>query len=170
MPLVFDSEFFDVLQKDVHNLDALQVNEQKALEMEITELGKEVARATKPSRFSKSDMATWREIFELYLEAQIFFATNEREHGNRPSKMALKQLQWFQNQTETRQLAQKFSLRASAQAFQKFLSLNSNLLKNLQFEELNKRAIYKILKSTNFVLFHSTSLCLKTQPCLLTCH
>lgn len=150
VPLVFDAEFFDMLQTDVNSLDTLQSQEEKRMTEEIVALGKEVAQVAKPTRFSKSDLARWRHIFELYLDAEIFFATHEQDHGARSSQVALKQLQWFQNQVEKQQLIKGFKLAESKVAFARFLSLNADLLKNLQFQELNKTAITKILKSKWF--------------------
>ncbi|KAM3508429.1 hypothetical protein MY11210_006743 [Beauveria gryllotalpidicola] len=146
VPLVFDAEFFDMLQNDVNELDALQAEEQEQLTNEITELSKEVSVVSRPSRFSKSDLARWREIFELYLDSNVFFATQECDHGARNSQRALKQLQWFQNEVEKRNLARNFKISQSRQAFARFLQLNASLLKNLQFQELNKLAVSKILK------------------------
>ncbi|KAJ3499796.1 hypothetical protein NLG97_g64 [Lecanicillium saksenae] len=146
VPLVFDAEFFDMLQNDVTELDALQAREQKQLTAEITELSKDIAAVSRPSRFSKSDLARWRDIFELYLDSNVFFATQECDHGARNSQRALKQLQWFQNEVEKRNLARDFKIPQSRQAFARFLQLNASLLKNLQFQELNKLAISKILK------------------------
>lgn len=154
VPLVFDSEFFDMLQNDVTELDALQAEEQKQLTAEITELSKEVSAVSRPSRFSKSDLARWREIFELYLDSNVFFATQESDHGARNSQRALKQLQWFQAEVEKRNLARDFKIPQSRQAFTRFLQLNASLLKNLQFQELNKLAISKILKSEWLGILH----------------
>ena len=147
VPLVFDGEFFDMLQSDVNNLDVLQSEEEKKMTTEVVELGKEVSQVARPSRFSKSDLARWRHIFELYLDAEVFFATHERDHGARSSQKALTQLQWFQGEVDKRQLANNFKLRESRMAFSRFLNLNASLLKNLQFQELNKLAVFKILKS-----------------------
>lgn len=147
VPLVFDAEFFDMLQNDVNELDVLQAEEQKQLTSEITELSKEVSAVSRPSRFSKSDLERWREIFELYLDSNVFFATQECDHGARNSQRALKQLQWFQNEVEKRNLARDFKISQSRHAFTRFLQLNASLLKNLQFQELNKLAVSKILKS-----------------------
>lgn len=147
VPLVFDAEFFDMLQNDVNKLDALQTEEQKQLTTEVMELSKEVSAVSRPSRFSKSDLARWRQIFELYLDANVFFATQESDHGARNSQRAVKQLQWFQNEVDRRNLAKEFKIRESRQAFARFLQLNASLLKNLQFQELNKLAVSKILKS-----------------------
>ena len=149
VPLVFDSEFFDILQSDVSNLEALQTEERKKMTAEVIALGGEVAQLSQPSRFSKTDMARWRRIFELYLDAEVFFATHERDHGSRSSQSALRQLQWFRGEVDKRHLATDFKLRESRAAFSRFLSLNVSLLKNLQFQELNRLAVFKILKSTS---------------------
>lgn len=147
VPLVFDSEFFDILQSDVNNLDALQAKEEKAMVTEIVALRQEISHLTKPSRLSKSDLARWRAIFELYLDAQVFFSTNEQDHGSRTSQTAAKQLQWFQEEITKRNLVKSFKIAESREALVRFLSLNAVLLKNLQFQEINQVAIYKILKS-----------------------
>jgi E3 ubiquitin-protein ligase BAH len=117
LPLVFDSVFFDMLLSDVSNLDALQDTEQDHLQEEVKELGKQVSQVSRPTRFSKSDMDRWRRIFELYLDAEIFFATHEREHGARSSQKALKQLQWFQGEVNKQQLVSSFKLPESRTAF-----------------------------------------------------
>ncbi|KAL7951155.1 SPX domain-containing protein [Trichoderma barbatum] len=146
VPLVFDGVFFDILQSDLTSLDALQATEQDQLQKEVKELGKQVSHVSRPTRFSRSDLDRWRHIFELYLDAEVFFATHEQEHGTRSSQKALQQLQWFQNQVQKQQLSKTFKLAESRTAFSKFLELNLTLLKNLQFQELNLLAISKILK------------------------
>ncbi|PHH81878.1 hypothetical protein CDD83_3457 [Cordyceps sp. RAO-2017] len=146
VPLVFDSEFFGLLQSDVYNLDVLQADEERKMTAEVVELGREVSVVSRPSRFCKNDLARWRYIFELYLDAEVFFATGEVEHGTRPSQKALEQLQWFQEEVNKRRLARDFKRCESKIAFSRFLNLNASLLQNLQFQELNKLAIVKILK------------------------
>lgn len=158
VPLVFDGEFFDILLSDVNNLDVLQAEEEEKMKTEIVDLGKEVALVAKPSRFSKSDLTRWRNIFELYLDAEVFFATHENDHGSRSSQVALKKLKWFQDQVESRELATQFKLPESRAAFTRFMSLNASLLKNLQFQELNKLAVTKILKS-ELNIFSQATLC-----------
>ncbi|KAJ4131912.1 hypothetical protein NW768_006112 [Fusarium equiseti] len=146
VPLTFDAEFFEMLQSDVNHLDALQSEEEKTMTSEIVALGKEVEQVVKPKRFSRTDLARWRQIFELYLDAEIFFATHEQDHGHRTSQKALKQLEWFQDQVAKQHLVQDFKLPESKVAFTRFINLNASLLKNMQFQELNKTAVAKILK------------------------
>lgn len=147
MPLVFDGEFFHMLQQEVNGLDALQAQEEKSMTEEIVALGHQVSHLTKPSRLSKNDLARWRAIFELYLEAQVFFSTYEQDHGTRDSSAAARQLQWFQDQVAQRNLAQQFKMVQSREALVRFLNINALLLKNIRFQEINRTAVYKILKS-----------------------
>ncbi|KAI0118137.1 SPX domain-containing protein [Hypoxylon sp. NC0597] len=148
VPLVFDGEFFEILQTDVSNLDALQEEEQDKLGKEITLLGQDINAATKPSkgRKAKGDLATWRKIFELYLDARIFFSTLENDHGARTSTQAVEQLRWFQDQVLSRKLIHGLKLENSRQAYTRFLSLNALLLQILKFQEINNLAVTKILK------------------------
>lgn len=146
VPLVFDSQFFRMLHTDVSGIDGLQEQEQQRMNQEITNLGQELALVTKPSRFHRTDLEPWRHILELYVEAEVFFATREQAHGTRSSQNALKQLKWFQDQVEKEEYAKKFKLRPSQAAFGRFLRLNASLVKYLQFRELNQLAVRKILK------------------------
>jgi E3 ubiquitin-protein ligase BAH len=147
IPLRFDVEFFGLLQEDVTTLDALQAREQKAMTEKITALSKDMANLTSPSKFTKTDMYRWRELFDIYLQAQIFFSTREQDHGSRSSAVAARQLGWFQNEVTRRGLLEDFKLPASLQAFGRFVTINITLLQNLKFQEMNQKAIGKILKS-----------------------
>ncbi|RYP92590.1 hypothetical protein DL770_001348 [Monosporascus sp. CRB-9-2] len=148
VPLVFDGEFFNILQTDVSNLDTLQEEEQKKLQEEVRNLGREVTKITAPSkgRKSRGDLEKWREIFELYVDARVFFSTRESDHGARTSAQALEQLKWFQDQVLQRNILQGLRLEASRQAFSRFLNMNAVLLQNLKFQEINNKAVTKILK------------------------
>ncbi|KAK8044872.1 hypothetical protein PG993_004896 [Apiospora rasikravindrae] len=148
IPLVFDGEFFDILQNDVFELDTLQGEEAERLKGEIASLGRTMTRTTRPANGKKArdDMARWREIFELYLDARIFFSTRESDHGARTAAQALKQLQWFQQEVLQRKHVQNLKLSASREAFTMFLNLNAMLLQNLKFQEINQLAVTKILK------------------------
>lgn len=147
VPLVFDGEFFNILQTDVDSLDALQQQEERTLETSITTLGEEVSAVARPAKkFSKSDISRWREIFDLYVDAQVFFSSHELDHGSRSSAKAVKQLVWFQKEVQSRGLLEKFKVPSSRLAYTRFLHLNAALLQSLKFQEINKTAITKILK------------------------
>jgi hypothetical protein len=147
LPLVFDHEFFEMLQNDVSNIDSLQDTERQQMSDEIKALGEDLAQITKPRRVHRTDMIPWRNIFELYLDAEVFFATHEQEHGARSSQLALKKLQWFQGEVKKRELQRIFKIPQSQVAYDRFLRINANLLKMLQFQEINQLAVHKILKS-----------------------
>ncbi|OTA98579.1 hypothetical protein M426DRAFT_69528 [Hypoxylon sp. CI-4A] len=148
VPLVFDGEFFEILQTDVSNLDALQGEEQDKLGKEIALLGEEINKATKPSkgRKARGDLETWRNIFELYLDARVFFSNRETDHGARTSAQAIEQLRWFQGQVVSKKLMHGLKLENSRQAYNRFLNMNVLLLQILKFQEINNLAVTKILK------------------------
>lgn len=146
VPLVSDNTFFEILQTDVRGLEALQAQEEKSMKEEIVSLGQEVAHLTKPSRLSRNDLSRWRTIFELYLDAQIFFSTRERDRGSRGSHAAALRLRWFQDEVVKRDFSNQFKMGESRDALSRFMELNAVLLKNVRFQELNHTAVRKILK------------------------
>ncbi|KAI1149725.1 RING-14 protein [Nemania diffusa] len=148
VPLVFDAEFFGILQADVSNIKTLEEEEQAKLEGQIVALGEELGKAVEPSRGrrAKADLDVWRQIFELYLDARIFFSSRESDHGSRTSTQAIEQLRWFQGQVVQRKLVQRLKLSTSHAAFDNFVGINTALLSILKFQEINRLAITKILK------------------------
>lgn len=152
VPLTFDAEFFGLLKNEVLVLDGLQAEEQKALTDEIQALGAEVSKLAVPVKSGKTDLDRWREVFNLYLQAGVFFSTNELDHGSRTSSIALKQLQWFQEQVTRLDIPKTFKLAKSREALHRFTRINMTLLRNLKFQEINQLAITKILKSEDSTL------------------
>ena len=148
IPLTSDCEFFHLLQSEVSSLDALQAREEVLATEEVTSLGKEIARVAAPSiTVARSDIYRWREIISLYSEADIFYSTNETDHGSKNSAAAKKQFQWFLAELEKRKLLKKFKQRESPAVLNHFLQINAELLRNLRFQEINRLAMTKILKS-----------------------
>ena len=92
-------------------------------------------------------MYRWRELIDVYLQAGVFFSTHEIDHGSRTHTAAARQLQWFQSEVARRGLLDLFKLPASRPAFNRFIDINITLLLNLKFQEINRSAIDKILKS-----------------------
>jgi E3 ubiquitin-protein ligase BAH len=151
VPLTFDAEFFTNLQAEVSNFDTLQSEEQIRLTKEIQDLGRTVARIASPSK-SKTDLERWRELFDLYLQAAVFFSTNEQDHGSRNSTVARTQFQWFQTEITNKGIARSFKLAASREALEQFTKINMTLWRNLRFQEINQLAVTKILKSLLTIL------------------
>jgi E3 ubiquitin-protein ligase BAH len=153
IPLTFDSEFFGIIHGDVSILDGLQAQEQEMMTQNIRALGSEISKVANPSKHSKSDINQWRALFDLYLQAGIFFSTNELDHGSRNAAVAMKQLQWFQMEVTKRKIAKSFKLASSRDALKRFMGINLTLLRNIKFQEINQLAISKILKSMLFPPF-----------------
>lgn len=167
VPLTFDAEFFEILQTDVSNIGALQEEEQAKLEGQIVTLGEHLAKAVEPSRGrrAKADLEAWRHIFQLYLDARVFFSSQESDHGARTSKQAVEQLRWFQDQVVQRRLVQRLKLDTSRSTFDNFVNVNAALLSILKFQEINRLAVSKILKSTpSLTLCRQSSLTTLSSP------
>lgn len=147
VPLASDNEFFDLLKGDMSGLDDLQEHEQAQMTKQVMEIGATVSHASVPSKSSETDMARWRQIFELYVRGEIFFSTSERNHGPRNAVEATKQFEWFSEELVKRGLDGKFNKKESPSALDKFLRLNVHLLRHLKFQEINQTAMFKILKS-----------------------
>lgn len=143
IPLTSDSEFFTILNDELSKLSALQAEEKQKLSTNITELGNLIAKLTDPSdKKAKHDLAEWRRVFEKYLDSRVFFATNEQDHGTHNFASAQKNFMSFLKVAQEADFKKKESLTA----LQKFVEINTELLRNLQFQELNQTAIAKIIK------------------------
>jgi E3 ubiquitin-protein ligase BAH len=147
VPLTSDSQFFNMLVSELSGLATLQQMEQDRLNSMVKHIGTTVAKVTQPDRHvAKNDLARWRRIFEIYLDNRIFFATNEQDHGAHDAAKAQGNLVKFQKQIADEQISQHFKRKESAVAFADFMRINAELLKMLQFQEINRTAMVKILK------------------------
>jgi E3 ubiquitin-protein ligase BAH len=149
VPLLSDSEFFGVLEREVSGLAKLQEAEQKKLTAEIEELGTAVSKVTRPrDSKSRTDLSRWQRIFELYRDSNIFFATNEQDHGVHNRAKAQKQWEFFLSEVQKAELGGNFRRKENFSALEKFMAINVELLQSLRFQEINQIAMNKILKST----------------------
>ncbi|EKG12194.1 Zinc finger RING-type protein [Macrophomina phaseolina MS6] len=148
LPLTSDLEFFSILQNELSALAALQAEEQDKLSKDVKTLGMAITSLTEPRRgsTSKTDMANWRRIFELYLESKIFFSTDELDRGKRDSTTARALLQKFSDELQRQEIVVSFRKRESTTALDRFLRLNTDVLQSLRFQEINDLAMQKILK------------------------
>ena len=143
VPLTSDGEFFTILHNELSGLAALQQEEKEKLSRNVTELGSLIGKLTDPSdKKAKHDLAEWRRVFETYLDSRVFFATNEQDHGTHNFKVAQNNFMDFLKVANKADFHKKESLTA----LQKFVEINTELLQNLQFQELNQTAITKIIK------------------------
>lgn len=155
VPLRHDSEFFHILGLELSELHALQAREKSVLTKEICRLGQDIGKlAAPPERFAKTDMYAWREVLSLYTDSRIFFSTNERDNFRRDSSTAQKQMQFFSSKVQELKIAGSFYRKESHAVLERFLYINLTLLRNLKFQELNSRAMTKILKSESLRSVH----------------
>ena len=100
-----DSEFFNLLVKELSSIDDLQARQKESLTVQAKDLGRDISMVTEPSSSrSRGDLYAWREIFALYQDASVFFATTERHRGPRGAEEARQRVQWFSNQLVSRQM------------------------------------------------------------------
>lgn len=147
VPLTSDSEFFQILRRELRNLEKLQRSEQKSMETAIVKLGDDLreVKANKNKR-SKEDLEAWREIFRLYLDAQVFLSSHEQDAGVRDAAHAQKQLEFF-NKTLASEQGRKIKLSKDSKiALDRFQAINLTLLQLLKYSEINRTALTKILK------------------------
>ena len=152
VPLTTDGDFFHVLEKEFTGLAALQTAERNKLTCDIQTVGSSVSKATNPdSKASCKDLARWRQLLECYVDARVFFATNERDHGSRGSAEAAKKFALFVKNANSAHLLEGFKTHGSMTALAQFLKVNRELLACLKFQEINHVAMTKILKSKQSV-------------------
>jgi len=148
IPLTSDSEFFQILRNELQALENLQDQEQKEISLSIDQLSKDISalRASK-SKYSKASIDAWREIFRLYIESEIFTSNHESDAGVRPASRAAFYFQQFSKQIANINTNPPNPKSKEAHiALDRFLTINTNLLRLLKFQELNRRALGKILK------------------------
>jgi len=154
IPLASAKHFFDLLAPKMEELEHLREQETERLEREILDLGDAVEDVIEPVRegfeakrdVSYRDLYFWREMFRIYLETPVFYSTNEQNRGAVTFPDAKKRLQAYDCQIREIGLLGKMKTPQAKRAAQMFLDLNLNILKIMRFQEMNARAMGKILK------------------------
>jgi hypothetical protein len=157
VPITSDTEFFTRLTTEVSGLEKLQEREEKRMNVQIEELGKQVAKLTDPDRKrgNKKNLAVWRQVFQIYVEEGIFFGTTEMDHKSHDSQVAMERLAGFSNKVAKAGLVEKLKKKDNLQALNTFMNLNREILQGLRFGEINHNAMLKILKSMSLVPYVS---------------
>jgi len=128
--------------------------ETEKLEGEILDLGDAVEDVVEPVRegfearrkVSYRDLYFWRELFRLYMEKPIFYSETEARRGALTFKEAKTRLAEYDQQLRDTGLLAKMKSPQAKKAAQQFLDLNLDILKIMHFQEMNARAMRKILK------------------------
>jgi hypothetical protein len=157
VPLPSAKDFFQMLEPNLMKLDELRDAETHHLQDEILDLGEAVENVVQPVRegyeakrgVSYRDLYFWREMFRLYLETPIFYMETERRRGALTYPEARSNLEAYDRRLRDTGLLDKMRTPAAKAAAQSFLDLNLHILTIMHFQEMNTRAITKILKKFN---------------------
>src|SRR5690606_36147720 len=95
----------------------------------------------------KSDLYPWREIFRMYLDAGIFFTVTETRMKEASGDTIGDKLMRFSSEVQESGVLTRFKHPQSMGLWQQFVNVNMSLVRLLRFQEINKTAITKILKS-----------------------
>ncbi|KAK1220116.1 hypothetical protein PQX77_017155 [Marasmius sp. AFHP31] len=101
-----------------------------------------------PSTTNKSDLYSWREILQLYVEAEVFENVSEAHRGEHSLEESERRLKAFAERVTQRGLSdgRELKMKQSRDALQTFLELNMFILNVKKFQNANAEAIRKILK------------------------
>ncbi|KAI9066199.1 hypothetical protein FKP32DRAFT_1589942 [Trametes sanguinea] len=175
IPLVSDANFFRTLTEALNSLAAYLVTKRAEFETTLRSLSHDITAVAKPSSStssfhphspfssdpanisvtshslaisSRSDLDTWRQIFQLYMEADIFQGHQERFRGERDVEDAEARLQAFTTELNERisKGALKLRVKQSRVALQTFMELNTFILDLRKFQYVTSEATRKILK------------------------
>ncbi|KAL5633886.1 hypothetical protein ACGC1H_005915 [Rhizoctonia solani] len=155
IPLTADTAFHRVLANALSSLATLQTRTQGRVSDQIFNLADTISSCSgPPARYRNSDLYAWREIFQLWVECQIYRGgATERERASGEGRIrdvaeSEKRLGMFASEVVKRGLGDRRTLKSakSRDALQTFLNLNVHILDLKKFEIANAEAARKILK------------------------
>lgn len=172
IPLEADVRFFEVLTAALQSLTEFHKEQQELFSASVRQLCALVSASIQPSgevidlptppnsmsdptpyvyhstHPSQKDLYAWRQIFSLWVEAEIFESNAERDRGERTVDEAQERLTSFANAVVKRGLGDRRTLRGkkTRKAWDEFLRLNVLLLDLKRFQTANIEAARKILK------------------------
>jgi hypothetical protein len=117
IPLNHDTEFLTLLAQAFSSLADIQLRQKQNFTAAVELLAREVSKVSSPSK-PKTDLYVWREIFALWVEAQVFESRRERDRGERDTQEIEKKLDWFVDQVAARKLANKMRHKESRAALE----------------------------------------------------
>ncbi|ETN37905.1 uncharacterized protein HMPREF1541_07528 [Cyphellophora europaea CBS 101466] len=147
IPLTSDSEFFQILRRELKTLEDLQAKEQRDISGQITLLATELQnlKLSKKKR-SKQEVEAWRKLFELYTDSEIFRSSHEIDAGARDVSLAQAQLKNFTKSVVDQRVKRLLTTKEGNAAMDRFLKINVDLLRLMRFQEMNRLALTKIMK------------------------
>lgn len=174
IPLVSDTAFFQLLSLAIHHISAHMIVLQSNFVNTLHDLSSAIRNSARPASsvsrsfhpFSAtsnaatvgvssgvrgSDLYTWREIFRVYIETEIFESVHEIQRGERSVEESEHRLKLFVERVTrgglgVRRKMKKMKKMRSWNALEKFLELNVFILNIKKFHFANAEATRKILK------------------------
>ncbi|KZT52339.1 hypothetical protein CALCODRAFT_92070 [Calocera cornea HHB12733] len=142
-----DAMFFQMFSQALRSLEHLAEVLKDQFTQDVIELSQTISDACRPTRKGQHDLAIWREIFSLWVEAQIFESGTERFRGERDVEEAEVRLKAFAAELVKRRLdGRRMKSKQCKKAFDRFMQLNVMLLDLKKFQKANAEAARKILK------------------------
>lgn len=132
VPLTSDTAFYRVLVSALQSLSEHQKKVQEEFTQTVQHLTLDISNVSRPSssRREKSDLHAWRQIFQMWVDAQIFESNVERDRGERSVDETESRLTEFANKVVQHGLGDRRTLRRkeSRNALERFLQINVLLL------------------------------------------
>ena len=97
---------------------------------------------------AKTDLYTWREIFQLYIEAEVFESVHELDRGERSIEESEARLSTFVDRVTRQELGAKLKFKQSKGALGIFLNLNMYILN-----------VKKVGESATLLIYHTNLIC-----------
>lgn len=143
--LLEDTRFFQVLYNEIEELNKFQVEKENEITESIEGIANEISNLTVPN-MKKTDLYLWREVFQYYIESEIFFSTVEKHAGEMDINTSKERFFQFLNKLQSSNVEFKFHNKESIVALNNFKNLNFKILKVSNFQSFNNLAVRKILK------------------------
>lgn len=143
--LIQDSKFFQILYDEIEDLNQFQQERETELTSKVDTIAREISTLTSPN-LKKSDMYIWREIFQMYIESQIFFSTSSRQTGYVDINLSKEKYTKFLQQVAKSNIINRFKQKDSQNAFMEFKRMNDEILMISNYQNFNSMAVTKILK------------------------
>ncbi|KAF4605704.1 hypothetical protein EYR40_004493 [Pleurotus pulmonarius] len=186
IPLVADGAFFELLSDALRALSEYLTGVRSNFSVTLRDLAATISSSARPMsatssfrpysvvssdpsaslsppslfRHAKTDLYTWRCIFQLYMESEVFESTKETSRGQHTVEETERRLELFTTQLRQRGLTDRAQLKSkeSRDALLSFLRMNHFILDIKKFQLANAEATRKILKK------HTKRTCLPLPP------
>ena len=167
VPLTSDLAFFNLLTSALSSLSTFHAKQQTLFRQSVFKLCSSITKSIQPNpsegpvsnaitrpsntlrrssaRTSQRDLYVWRQIFTLWIEAEIFESSAERTRGERSIQHAETRLRAFASEVVKRGLGDRRTIKGKGtrEAWEEFLRLNVLLLDLKRFQVANVNAVRK---------------------------